>query len=280
MSTGWRSTATLTATERLEVLDLLNRIETEVGREAIDESRRRAVVHGWSSGHWLRYQHHHLVGYAQAAGSRPLEVELAGGGVDEDLLAELLASAPIVEWWARDAITPPDAEVVRTLHLLEVDLPVAVAPIPAGTTMRTFDPATDSERWLEQNNLAFAHHPEQGAWRLEDLRMRVAEPWFDPSGFLLFERDGVIVASCWTKVHELHPDRTGEIYVISVHPDYQGQHLGVVAVTQGLHTLRQKGVSRAALFVDDSNTSARALYARLGFRAVREDHLLRFRAPQ
>lgn len=278
MPTGWRTTTTLTATERLEVLDLLNRIEDEIHREAIDESRRRTIVAGWKSGHWLRYFRHHLVGYAQATGTSPLEVELAGGGVDDDLLIQLLVSAPIVEWWARDAITPDTAEVVRTLYLLEVELPVEVAPIPEGTTMRTFDPAVDSEAWLEQNNRAFAHHPEQGAWRLEDLRMRVAEPWFDPSGFLLFERDGVIVASCWTKVHELHPDRFGEIYVVSVHPDYQGHHLGVVAVTQGLNALRRKGVSRASLFVDDSNVSARALYARLGFHSVREDHLLRFRA--
>jgi mycothiol synthase len=279
MTTGWRTTATLTPTERLEVLDLLNRIEDELGREALDESRRRTVVHGWRSGHWLNFRHHHLVAYAQAAGVAPLEVELAGGGVDNDLLEELLLAAPVVEWWARDGAPPVGAEVVRTLHLLEVTLPVPVAPIPPEITMRTFDPERDMDAWLEQNNLAFAHHPEQGAWRLDDLRMRIAEPWFDPSGFLLFELDSVIVASCWTKVHELHPDRTGEIYVISVHPEHQGHHLGVVAVTQGLDTLRRKGVTRAALFVDDSNTSARALYSRLGFRAVREDHLLRFRAP-
>jgi mycothiol synthase len=278
MTTGWRTTATLTAHERLEVLDLLNRIEDELGREALDESRRRTVVHGWSSGHWLNYRHHHLIAYAQAAGDTPLEVELAGGGVDDDLLADLLATSPVVEWWARDGAPPPGSEVVRTLHLLEVALPVPVAPIPEGVTMRTFDPTCDMEAWLEQNNLAFAHHPEQGAWRMDDLRMRIAEPWFDPSGFLLFELDHVIVASCWTKVHELHPDRTGEIYVISVHPEYQGRHLGIVAVTQGLGALRRKGVARAALFVDDSNSSARALYARLGFRAVREDHLLRFRS--
>lgn len=160
-----------------------------------------------------------------------------------------------------------------------MDLPVAVAPIPEGISMRAFDPQCDSRAWLEQNNLAFAHHPEQGAWRLSDLEMRIEEPWFDPSGFLLFEDDGVIVASCWTKVHELHPDRFGEIYVVSVRPSAQGRGLGKVAVTQGLDVLRSKGVSRVALFVDDSNASARVLYETLGFRAVREDHLLRFRTP-
>ncbi len=59
-------------------------------------------------------------------------------------------------------------------------------------------------------------------------------------------------------------------------PDFQGLRLGRVMVTQGLETLRRRGVARAGLFVDESNTSARALYDSLGFELVREDHLTRF----
>jgi mycothiol synthase len=153
---------------------------------------------------------------------------------------------------------------------------VPVCDVPEGFTLRNFEPQHDEDAWLEQNNAAFANHPEQGAWRLEDLAERTQEPWFDPSGFLLLEMDGRIAASCWTKVHELHPDRFGEIYVISVHPDFQGHHLGRVMVTQGLAALRRKGVSEAALFVDESNTGAGNLYESLGFRVEREDNLMRF----
>jgi mycothiol synthase len=277
MASGWRWVDELSASQRLEVLDLLNRLEAELGREALDEGRRRIVVHGWTGRHWLRYDDGHLAAYALSSGEDPLVVEVAGGGFDADLLASLRELAPAVEWWIRDgAGSSAPGEIRRTLRLLEVTLPVAVEAIPSEVTMRTFDPMSDSQAWLEQNNLAFADHPEQGAWRQSDLAMRLREPWFDPSGFLLFELDGQIVASCWTKVHELHPDRFGEIYVVSVHPQYQGRRLGAVAVTQGLETLRRKGVARAALFVDDSNTGALALYERLGFRTVREDHLLRF----
>jgi len=45
-----------------------------------------------------------------------------------------------------------------------------------------------------------------------------------PFGILALEIDGRLAASCWTKVHELHPDRFGEIYIISVHPDFQGRN--------------------------------------------------------
>ena len=279
MGKKWREVEQLTAPQRLEVLDLLNRKEVELGREAMDEGRRRIVVHGWTGRHFLHYEDDRLTSYALGSGQDPFMVEQAGGGFDSELLAAMLTQHHVIEWWTRDGdggATNP--QVLRTLHLLEVDLPVDVVEIPKGITMRTFDPACDGEAWLEQNNLAFANYPEQGAWRLDDLMMRLREPWFDPSGFLLFEMDGRIVASCWTKVHELHPDRVGEIYVISVHPDYQRHHLGVVAVTQGLNVLRHKGVSRAALFVDDSNTNAVRLYERLGFRTVRQDHLLRFTA--
>src|ERR1019366_1574853 len=146
-----------------------------------------------------------------------------------------------------------------TLQLLHLDLPVPEVSVPEGSVLRTFVPGLDEGGWLAQNNAAFSDHPEQGAWLLDDLEERILEPWFDPSGFLLLEIDGRIAASCWTKVHELHPDRFGEIYVVSVHPDFQRHHLGRVMVTQGLNVLFRKGVMDAVLFVDESNDAAKKL---------------------
>jgi mycothiol synthase len=80
-------------------------------------------------------------------------------------------------------------------------------------------------------------------------------------------------------VHELHPDRFGEIYVISVNPTYQGQGLGRVMLSQGLASLRNRGVNRAVLFVDADNVSAQALYRNFGFTVEREDQMLRFTQP-
>jgi mycothiol synthase len=148
--------------------------------------------------------------------------------------------------------------------------------VPEGATLRNFEPGRDEDEWIAQNNAAFADHPEQGAWSRVDLDERTNEPWFDPSGFLLLEIGGRLAASCWTKVHELHPDRFGEIYVVSVHPDFQGHGLGRVMVTQGLASLRKKGVNDAVLFVDESNIDARKLYESVGFQLEREDRLLHF----
>jgi len=68
MATTWRRSSALSPEERLEVLDLMNRLETQLGREAIDEARRRTVVHGWSGEHWLRYEGARLRDYALAMG--------------------------------------------------------------------------------------------------------------------------------------------------------------------------------------------------------------------
>lgn len=274
MFAPWQVTPTLSPEQRLDVINLLNRTEVRLGREAIDEARRRTVVHGSTGEHWLRYDDGRLVDYALVTGSERPALELCGGGFDQSLLDAILGVHAHVDWWIRDAASPPVGRVVRTLELLRVDLPVRVADVPPGATLRNFEPVRDDAAWLTQNNAAFADHPEQGAWREEDLAERTRERWFDPSGFLLLDLDGRLAASCWTKVHELHPDRFGEIYVISVHPDFQGRGLGRVMVTQGLAALGRKGVSSAVLFVDRSNADARRLYESLGFRLEREDHLV------
>jgi mycothiol synthase len=278
MSDSWTTTTSLTPEQRLDVLNLLNRTEVLLGREAIDEGSRRIVVHGWRAEHWLSHRDGNLEGYALLTGSEHPTIEMCGGRFDQELLDAVLVVHPVVDWWKRDSHLVEHGTVMRTLQMMRVHLPVGVLDVPAAATLRAFEPLCDEDTWLEQNNAAFAHHPEQGAWLRDDLEERINEPWFDPSGFLLLEIDGRLAASCWTKVHELHPDRFGEIYVISVHPDFQGRDLGRIMVTQGLASLRKKGVTSAVLFVDQSNAIAKKLYESLGFALEREDNLVRFDA--
>ena len=68
---------------------------------------------------------------------------------------------------------------------------------------RPFEPGRDDEAWLAVNNLAFADHPEQGYWTLDDLHERTSAAWFDPEAFLVADsEDGTgLIGSCWDKVH-------------------------------------------------------------------------------
>ena len=47
--------------------------------------------------------------------------------------------------------------------------------LPPGVTLRTFEPGRDDEAWLRLNAAAFAGHPEQGSWTLDDLHRRIRE---------------------------------------------------------------------------------------------------------
>lgn len=141
--------------------------------------------------------------------------------------------------------------------------------VPDGVEVRPFRPGADDEAWVRINARAFAHHPDQGRWTLRDLRLRMAEPWFDAGGFLLaVARDsGRLLGFHWTKVHghPQHHDPIGEVYVVGVDPDAQGSGLGRALTVAGLRYLRGQGLAQAMLYVDESNAGAVALYNGLGF---------------
>jgi mycothiol synthase len=148
---------------------------------------------------------------------------------------------------------------------------------PAGVTLRTFIPGKDEEAWLELNARAFAHHPEQGAWTRADLELREAEPWFDPAGFFLAERDGQLAGFHWTKVHPEGPDGgpEGEVYVVGVDPGRQGGGLGRALTLAGLHYLADRGLAHVMLYVDEENSAATRLYTALGFTRSSTDVMYR-----
>ncbi|MDQ1465127.1 MAG: mycothiol synthase [Actinomycetota bacterium] len=159
--------------------------------------------------------------------------------------------------------------------------PIPAVELPAGVTVRTFQPGADDEAWLAVNARAFADHPEQGAWTLSDLHQRMSEAWFDPAGFFLAERDGVLVGFHWTKVHgqdhgaDHGHDPIGEVYVVGIDPSAQRIGLGRELTVIGLRYLRSLGLRQVMLYVDESNTGAIRLYESLGFSRWDVDVLFR-----
>ncbi|WP_125615316.1 mycothiol synthase [Specibacter cremeus] len=151
--------------------------------------------------------------------------------------------------------------------------PPVTSPLPArlmddGVTLRTFVPHQDEGPWLAANAAAFAHHPEQGAMTLADLRARMAEPWFDPAGFFLaVDASDTILGFHWTKVHPGVGGAApmGEVYVVGVTPAAQGRGLGRLLTVRGIEHLHKAGLASIMLYVDADNTAAVALYHKLGF---------------
>lgn len=156
--------------------------------------------------------------------------------------------------------------------------PLDQPAFPDGSKLRTFRPGRDEQEWLSLNRRAFASHPEQGTWTPRDLELREQESWFDPDGFFIAERDGVMTGFHWTKVPADEGEGLGEVYVVGVDPGEQGTGLGRALTLAGLLHMRDRGVAEALLYVDEDNVPAIGLYRRLGFTRWSTDAMYRGQA--
>jgi mycothiol synthase len=280
------------------VLALLRAATAADGVRPLSEEAELRLQHGGPAGGrdvLVEAAEGSLAGYARfegGDGTGDAEAELVVAptarrqGVGRGLLTRLerLAGDRPLRVWAHGDL-PGSAELAagrgyrraRVLLKMRRDLagvdPGLRPALPDGVRILPFQPGRDEPAWLRVNARAFATHPEQGGWSAEDLRLREAEPWFDPAGFFLAWRGdpdagGTLLGSHWTKVHppgDEGPEAVGEIYVLGIDPDAQGTGLGRALTDVGLAHLRARGLSSVLLYVEADNAAAVALYERTGF---------------
>jgi mycothiol synthase len=278
-----------------EVTSLLDAAARADGRRPLSDHLYLDLVSGGDDGFaglvaW-EPGHEHPVAYAQVSTGNNSHVfelvihphhryEMATIGPElMDAALDVVRSegGGLVNWWVYEPTSAhralaDDAGMTqnRTLYQMRRGLPTERH---ATIETRAFVPGTDDEVWLSVNNRAFADHAEQGGWTLETFRTRQQEPWFEPEGFRMHERNGRVAGFCWTKVHHTgheltdpdHRGDLGEIYVIAVDPDFHGQGLGSEMTLAGLDHLASSGIDTALLYVDAANEDAVAMYRRLGF---------------
>jgi mycothiol synthase len=278
---------------------LVDRVQAADGVGPLSEHVLLHLPGGGDEGvrHVLVHDGDRLVGYAhldvtdQVAGSSAelaVDPSARRAGLGRALAEALLRESPDgrLRLWAHGQ--HPAAQVLaermgfsrtRVLHQMtrSLDEPLPDAQLPDDVHVRTFRPGQDEDAWLALNARAFATHPEQGRWTRHELDLRMAEPWFDPDGFFLAERDGRLVGFHWTKVHggrvedqqgseaRHGHEPVGEVYVVGVDPSEQGRGLGPALTLVGLHSLCQRGLHEVLLYVDESNEAAVRTYTRLGF---------------
>ncbi len=199
----------------------------------------------------------------------PLDADVAAEALRLGIASAFEAGAGLARWWAAPASEDTDqiataAGLTASRDLLHLRVPLPAPEPDPQLAVRSFTPA-DGDAWIEVNNRAFHWHPEQSGMTRERLNALTAESWFDPSGFLLHERDDRLAGFCWTKLHHDHTPLLGEIFVIAVDPDFHGQGLGRSLTLAGLRWLHRAGAAIGALYVEADNTPAIAAYERIGF---------------
>lgn len=235
-----------------------------------------------------------LAGYAQVAGT---VAELVVAPADRreghgSALVEAALSVGAEAFWAHGDLPASRAlaarhglVAVRTLHRMARPLmpedrigtgDAGTLGFPGWVRIETYAEHPDVEMLQRLNAAAFAGHPEQGRLTVADLRERMAEAWFDPAGLFLFRdadaaRDADPVGFHWTKAIPGSP--TGEVYVVGIHPEYQGRGLAGPLTRLGLAHLAGRGLREVELYVDGENIPAVATYRRLGFDVV-ESHIV------
>lgn len=270
MRATWDVVDALDEHSAAEVAALCARIEQELGEDPLSEPAPGWLEHG-ARRHALRRHDARLTGYAVLAVGDEVDAEPAFGTFDLGLLELLEGLARPTSLLLRGVGELGDLEargwrLRRELHRLRRPLPAeAPPPLPEGIVRRSFVPGRDEERWVAQNNAAFAGDTVQGTMTTALLANKERQGWFDPEGFVLFEERGELLASCWTKIRRTGASVLGEIYVISVAPQAQGRGLGRLAVLEGLASLYARGVTLAELYVRRDNVAAYALYEALGF---------------
>ena len=299
MSAHVESRTALEPADAQAVRDLARLAEEADGVGALSEASRLALVgrvEATPDGttHLLaRDEGGGLVGYAQvwpdASAELVVDPRARTRGIGAALWAAS-ADAGAQRVWAHGDLPAAQALAAAVgLHparsLLRMGRPLtdgdaSPRPLPKGYAVTTFAARrTEAQDPLEElrvlNAAAFADHPEQGRLTVADLRARSEEPWFDPEGLLYVtdenDPDRGPVAFHWTKIEP--GSGTGEVYVVGVHPAYQGRGLAGPLTDLGLAHLVSRGCTDVVLYVDGENAPARATYERAGLSVQATDRV-------
>ena len=259
---------------RDKVLVLAECVEGSDGVYPLNEQALLDLDHGGR--HLLVDEGDRLVGYASnrdSAAQILVDPSRRRLGIAKAILSALQQEDGDTELWAFGDLPPARSFCVNQgFHPVRG---ILVMERSGGGDLRTESQVTIS-RYEPQdmvdiqrvNSRAFKAHPEQGGMTLEDFRVRMEAPWFDPQGLLVARNEtGEVVGFHWTKIEQDY----GEVYVLAVDPDAAGAGVGGALLEAGLAYLESRGVARVRLWVDAHNDRAIVLYHRFGFTAIRRD---------
>jgi mycothiol synthase len=129
--------------------------------------------------------------------------------------------------------------------------------------------------WLDSES--FKEHFDYRPEPLEEMRyLYLSNPYLQEQEVFLALLNGESVGYIGVAVDEKYnlekKIKAGEVFTIGVLKKHRRTGIGVRLMLHGLETLKNKGMTRAILGVDDHNpTKAMALYDKVGFSVIKKD---------
>lgn len=263
-----------------QVLEIAARAEQEDGAGSLDEATLMALRAGELTTHVVAGGFTLLKPAPRTEMTLVVDPDFRRQGLGAALLTRIEHSTdgPLAAWShgnhpaAARLAERHGWERIRDLWVMRRSLRSGAGVLPAppvreGVLVRTYTDA-DRDEVLRVNAAAFDYHPEQSLMDAENLAARMAEPWYDPEGFLVAERvedgepTGQLLGFHWTKTHT---PSLGEVYLVGVDPAAQGMGLGRMLTLAGLHSLEARRIEDVLLYVESDNEPAIRTYSKLGF---------------
>jgi mycothiol synthase len=167
-------------------------------------------------------------------------------------------------------------------HLLDLRLDLHAAPPtpawPSGVRCRTFRPGHDEKATWRVHQAAFEEIATHLPIPLDDwVAERIdRDPQFDPGLFLLAEHDDEVIGIAVCRSGALGSPEDGWIRDLAVLPAWRRRGVGMALLRTALEAFRRRGLTGAALEVDDVTLEgAVALYRRAGMRITHRTDLFR-----
>jgi len=147
------------------------------------------------------------------------------------------------------------------------------AQLPSGVSLQQFAPGDEAKLTCIQN-MVFSDSWGFKPNNEDEIRYRVGTRLCCLEGIVFAATGERIIGYCWTRINaeynRCYGQGRGEVYMMGVHSDWRGQGIGRGVLLAGIDYLRRQGMGEVVLNVDSENSSAYALYKRLGFEKTSE----------
>jgi GNAT superfamily N-acetyltransferase len=151
----------------------------------------------------------------------------------------------------------------KVLFTLSQDSSPATAPLPNDTLIRSLNPATEIQAYVDLHREVFGSENMTPAWRARATRIAGYRNDLD---LVIASAHGELHGFCvaWLR-KQVNGQTVGQIEPLGVRESQRGQHFSQVLMAEAIRRLRSMGASRIHVETDRQLEAAMAAYASIGF---------------